>query len=360
VKKFTAALFLALACSLTAKAAITEIRKDFPKQSSALSPAAILSAPGSNASYLVCVYLSQSGSANTLSAIIRWTDENSQSQSFTFSSPARLISNCDPIRNLAHTVPTVETSGTYHATYDLYVVGFGFWTTGSQGQGGITEPFANWHLSGGPITLLSPVGAATYMLALDCSDQGAAGTLNWTDEVGVQTVTVSPSLNGALIPVHVAGASNLVFTGGSCFVSAVSMGTPKAGSGPITDYELNMLKYTDVTWPNSLAVVPATAEAPTTTYAFAANIAQQPNFSGYTLEIFGGDLFVQILYAGENGAPGNSDGTALTFPAGIVGANYRAGDPYVIFDIATAINRFTTFGWGASPTYSAEVDVIRF
>jgi hypothetical protein len=347
---------LALTCSPKANAAISEVRKDFPRQTAALPATALLSAPSGNASYLMCVYLSQPGTNNNLSAILRWTDENSQSQSFTFSAASGVISNCDPIRNLAGTAPTVETSGVFHAKYDLFVVGFGFWTTGSQGQGGITEPFANWHLSGGPATLLSPIGASTYLIAADCANDGAPGTLNWTDEVGSQTVTISPSLNGALIPVHLAAGKSLVFASGSCYLSAASMGTPKAGSGPLTDYELNLLNYTDVKWPGT---VPVISDGPATTYAFAGNIAQVPNSSGAVLELYGDDLFLQILYADDHGAPGNSAGTDPTSPIGIVGAGYRGGNPFT-FNITTALNGGTAHRWGASPKYSAEVDVIQF
>jgi len=361
VKYFAVALLLVLAftCSLNANAAISEIRKDFPRQTASLSATAFLSAPAGNASYLVCVYLSQPGSSNSLSAIVRWTDENSLSQSFTFSAASGVISNCDPIRNLANTSPTVETSGTYHGTYDLFVVGLGFWTTGSQRQGGITEPFANWHLSAGPTTLLSPLGGVTYLIAGDCSD-GAAGTLNWTDEVGSQTVTISPSVSGAFIPVHVAAAASLVFTSGSCYLSAVDMETPKAGSGPLTDYEVNLLNYTNVTWPNSKPVVTA---GPTTMYVFAGNIAQAPNSGGHVLEMFGDDLFLEILYANTDGVPGNNDGTYATFPIGIVGAGYRRANPAdnkYTFNITTAINDYAFLGWGATAKYSAEVDVIQF
>lgn len=364
MKYFAATLLLvvvlALTCAPNANAAITEIRKDFPRQTAALSATAILSAPAGNASYLVCVYLSQPGSSNSLSAIVRWTDENSQSQSFTFSGASGVISNCDPIRNLLHTAPTIETSGTYHGTYDLFVVGFGFWTTGSQGQGGINVPFKNWHLTSGPTTLLSPLGGVTYLVAADCGD-GATGTLNWTDEVGAQVVTLNPTISGGFIPVHVAADDSLVFASGSCYLSAIDMETPKAGSGPLTDYELNLLNYTDVTLlgPVPFSVV---SGGPTTTYVFAGNIAQVPNSAGTVLGLFGNDLFLQILYADDNGAPGNNAGTYDTFPVGIVGAGYRFGsvDNPFTFNITTAINNFSTYGWGASPKYSAEVDVIQF
>lgn len=358
MKRFFVIVILAIACSLTASAALTEIRKEFPKQTAALTATAILAAPGGNASYLVCVYLSQPGSSNSLSATLRWKDENSQFQSLTFSAISGVISNCDSIRNLAGTAPTVETSGTYRGTYDLFVVGFGFWTTGSQGQGGITEPFANWQLTSGPITLLSLDGAATYLVAADCSS--GAGTLTWGDEIGNQAVTVSASLSGALIPVHVAAAKSLVFASGSCYLSAVDMQTPKVGAGPLIDYELNLLNYTDVKWPKYVPVV--TDVEKTTTYVFAGNIAQAPNSGGEVLEMFGDNLFLEILYADENGVPGNNAGTTATFPIGVVGAGYRNGsaDNPFTFNITTAINNFGTLGWGASPKYSAEVDVIQF
>lgn len=357
MKYFAIALLLALTFSPFANAALTEIRKEFPNRKAALPPRAVLTAPGSDASYLVCVYLSQSGSANTLSAILRWTDENSLPQSFIFSATQGVISNCDPIRNLARTAPTIETSGTYSKEYDLFVVGFGFWTTGSQGQGGITAPFANWHLTSGPTTLLTELGAVTYLIAADCAG-GTTGTLNWTDEIGSQTATISPSLSGALIPVHVAAAKNLVFASGSCYLSAVNMGTPKAGSGPLTDYELNLLNYPDVKWPIRVRVLSADS---TTTYVFAGNIAQAPNSLGQVLELSGDNLFLEILYASDNGAPGNNDGTAATFPTGIVGAGYRSGtvnNPFT-FTITTAINNDSLPRWGAAPN-SAEIDVIQF
>lgn len=358
MKKSAVTLLLALTCSIFAHAALSEIRKEFPKQTAPLPATAILSAPAGNANYLLCVYLSQAKTPNTLSVILRWTDENALSQSFTFSAASGVISNCDPIRNLAHTAPTVETSGSYKGKYDLFVAGFGFWTSGSQGQGGITVPFANWHLTSGPTILLSEAGAATYLIAADCSN-GAAGTLTWTDEVGAQSAVLSTSLSGMFIPVHVAASGSLVFASGSCYLSAINMGTPQTGSGPLTDYEVNLLNYTSVKWPK---YVPVVTQGPNTTYVVAGNIAQAPNSAGRVLELFGDDLFLEILYANEQGAPGNNAGTDAPFPIGIVGAGYRRGNPdgTFTFNITTALNNYSSLGWGASPTYSAEMEIIQF
>ncbi len=152
----------------------------------------------------------------------------------------------------------------------------------------------------------------TYLLAADCSDR-VAGTLNWTNEVGAQVITVSPSLSGALIPVHVAADDSLVFASGSCYLSSVDMETPKS----FTDYEVNLLNYTDVKWPNFVPVV-------------------------------------------TDGAPGNNDGPYATSPIGILGAGYRSGTPDnpFTFSITTAVNDSYTLGWGASPKYSSEIDAV--
>ncbi|HEY6302912.1 MAG TPA: hypothetical protein VIX14_07575 [Terriglobales bacterium] len=109
-------------------------------------------------------------------------------------------------------------------------------------------------------------------------------------------------------------------------------------------------------------LVPVVTDRRTTTYAFAGNIAQVPNSAGLVLEMFGDHLFLEILYADTEGAPGNNDGPCATSPIGILGAGYRSGTPDNPFSlrITTAINDSYTLGWGASPKYSGEIDVIQF
>ena len=135
-----ALITLSILAALPARAAISEIRKDFPNQTSLLAPTRFVSAPATTTNYLVCVYLDQPGAENPMSAVLRWTDENNLPQTFTFSAPSGPINSCNPIRNHAGTAPTIETDGAYPGSYELFVTGFGFWPGAAQAQGGITEP----------------------------------------------------------------------------------------------------------------------------------------------------------------------------------------------------------------------------
>jgi hypothetical protein len=355
------ALTLLILFSLNASAAITEIRKDFPNQTSLLPATDIISAPGATANYLVCVYLDQPGSTNSVSAILRWTDENNLAQSFTFSAPEGPVHFCNPIRNHGGTAPTIETNGAYSGSYELYVTGFGFWTTGSQGQGGITEPIHREFLNGYNGVLLTPAATGDYLIAISLGE-GGVWTLNWTDFTGPQSTTITATPSGAL-PIHVLGGTEITLNGGApnepVWVDAVHFGTPAAGAGPLTDYELNLLNYTNVKWPYFVNVLTSTTPG---MYLFAGNMARVPGKGGPAeLAFWGDNLPLQILDVEPDGAPGQNG--FFPPPLGIVGAGYRngsEGNPFV-FNITTAINRGNgQLGWGSVPPYSAEVDVLKF
>ncbi len=359
MKRLLIALMLLILSPVTGHAAITEIRKDFLDQTSLLPPTQFISAPGSTASYLVCVYLDQPGSTNSLSAILRWTDENRHPQSFIFSAPAGPVNGCNPIRNLANTAATIETEGTLPGTYELFVTGFGFWISGRQGQGGITEPIARHFLKRFDGTLLTPAATGDYLMAVSAS---TSWTLGWTDLQGTQSMNGGSSNNGYAFPIHALAGTAITFSGAAgnepVFVYAAHFGTP-SGSGPLTDYELNLLNYTNVKWPYFVNVLSSTSPG---MYLFAGNIARVPDGGGPAeLAFWGDNLFLQILDTTPDGAPGTNG--VYSAPLGIVGAGYRngsVGEPFT-FNVTTAINYGTGFpGWGSVPTYSAEVDVIRF
>jgi len=295
-----------------------------------------------------------------LSAVLRWTDENSLPQSFTFSAPSGPVNFCNPIRNLAGTAPTIETDGAYPGTYELFVTGFGFWPNGTQGQGGITEPIHREFVSQFNGVLLTPAATGDYLVAISLPN-GGAWTLGWTDFVGPQSAIGTASLNGYVFPIHALAGTEITFSGGGinepAYIDAVHFGTPSAGSGPLSDYELNLLKYTNVKWPYYVNVVTSTTSG---MYLFAGNIARVPASGGAAeLEFFGDALFLQILDCGPSGAPGTNG--AFPPPVGIVGAGYRSGseaNPFT-FNVTTAVNENGTH-WGPSGTYSAEVDVLKF
>ncbi len=354
-------LFAITLFATTANAAITEIRKDFLNQTSLLSATPFISPPGATANYLVCVYLDQPGSENSMSAVLRWTDENALPQSFTFSAPAGPANYCNPIRNHAGTAPTIETDGAYSGGYELFVTGFGFWTTGPQGQGGITEPIHREFLNGYDGVLLTPAATGDYLIAISLGE-GGVWTLNWTDTIGPQSTNIT-AIPGGAFPIHVLGGTEITFKGGGpsepVWVDAAHFGAPATGSGPLTDYETNLLNYTNVKWPYYVNVLTSTSPG---MYVFAGNIARVPGGGGPAeLAFWGDDLFLQILDAEPDGAPGKNG--FLPAPVGIVGAGYRdgsEGEPFS-FNVTTAINRGNgVLGWGSVPSYSAEVDVIRF
>ena len=361
MKQLFTVLTLLVLFAITANAAITEIRKDFLNQTSLLSATPFISAPAATANYLVCVYLDQPGSENSMSAVLRWSDENARPQSFTYSAPSGPVNYCNPIRNHAGTAPTIETDGAYPGTYELFVTGFGFWTTGAQGQGGITEPIHRQLINGFDGVLLTPAAAGDYLIAISLGE-GGVWTLNWTDSTGPQTMTSSSAVSGAF-PIHVLAGSEIKFSGGGpnepAYVDAVHFGPPSAGAGPLTDWETNLLNYTNVKWPYYVNVLTSTSPG---MYVFAGNIARVPGGGGPAeLAFWGDDLSLQILDTEPSGAPGKNG--FFPAPVGIVGAGYRngsEGNPFA-FNITTAINRGNgQLGWGSVPPYSAEVEVLKF
>lgn len=341
-----ALLSLALAFTLipaTAHAGLTEIRKDFSGLTSLLSATAIVTAPTSDASYLICV--SVSGSADA-TPTIQWTDENGAAQSWSSG-----YNGCTLIRNHANTVPTVETTPVNNATppfpaYALSVFGFGFWPTGSQGQGGISEavmaPNTELQIEGGDyLAVVGGYHSCSGGVSLTGRD---TGTINISNGVG--ETEILPFSTGGYIGWYPGGGCDSANT-----LIIVKFGTPSSGPGPLTDYEYNLLHWTNSTYPNYKMVLPETGSAGFNVL-LAANIAEVPNSSSVSegLDLYGG------MMSQTSCATTSLIGTPSGTPASCVTAAYQP--PSTFIELMT----YKTPGqaWGASPTYNAEVDVIQF
>jgi hypothetical protein len=100
-------LIFILAMPLTARAAITEVRKDFLNLTSLLPASAVMAAPSVAGSYMICV---TAGNVETTAptAILRWTDENGLPRSFTYPAVNGVPNGCDFIRNAAGSAATIE------------------------------------------------------------------------------------------------------------------------------------------------------------------------------------------------------------------------------------------------------------
>src|SRR5271156_3403950 len=165
-------------------ASLSEIKEDFLNQTTLLSATQLLTPGASSGSYWLCVYVSQPHAASTngsyvpMSAVLRWTDENGKSQSQSAGSPIDdSFKFCYTlIRNRALTAPSIETDGAVSGPYNLFVIGLGFWSTGSQKQGGLTEPLSQAIVSqsaGTTIPLLQVNATGTYLFNATCC-QGSA------------------------------------------------------------------------------------------------------------------------------------------------------------------------------------------
>ena len=364
-------------------AALSEIRKDFQKQTKLLAPTAIMGAPGADGSYMIAVYLDQPA-GGTVAASLSWTDENGDLQEQTVSSQASYA-----IRVKANTAPTVATTGTVNGNYNLYVIGLGFWKPVPPGQGipepiseqgGITEPisatFTN-ETSDVPATmLLAPTSDGTYFIALytiypNGGTYGGTVTLRWTDEQGPESMTTAICVNGSpcglggnpgiyqpsslAFPVHAVANSQITIeatspqTPYSFQVAGIRFGTPSTGAGPLTDYEGNLLHWTVATWPKYETLVACSAKQGL--YLVSANIAgPDPDAKAIGTWIGISDI-ISAISVGTNW-PG--------IPHQVVVPAYPVCDSEGRGLIFYGTYNGTNPIWGASPTYSLEVDAAAF
>jgi hypothetical protein len=222
----------------------------------------------SDASYLLCI----ANYDSPVKPMLAWTDENGTPQSWT---PPPLPANdygyygCHFLRNHAGAGVTVSTAGSL-GPYSLAVFGFGFWPNQPQKQGGITEAVlgvnAQAKMPGGP-----------YLIIFNGD--------SWDCEIalGIPGLPAGFSLTESAIFPFIAGPGYVVTeqlsASGTCDSSdqltVISFGTPSTGPGPLTDYEDDLLDWTNATYPYYKTVF--TAGASGANFLLATNIAEQPN-----------------------------------------------------------------------------------
>ncbi len=349
-------LGVAVCClALSAHAAVTEIRKDFPAQTALLNNVPVLSAPASTGEYLISAYLDQPKSS-AVTAALSWLDENGSRHYETLGTPSA-VSGSVLVRVQANTSPTISTRGNVTGAYDLYVVGLGFWPAGNSGQGGMTEPvnYSGWPLTS--TTLVSTAFDADYYALILIPNIGSkALSLNWTDAQTSHSFVVKQNAltttgTGFQLIHAVAGSSVTINSNCSencptATIVLIDMGMPAPGSGPLSDHEHYLLDWTNATYPNQEVVV--NQGSTTGIGLFLANITEPiaSSCNGETLyAITQSTGYAMQIHASCDGKP-----YSLIFPSFITSGSTAA--------IETE-NWQGNF-WGSSPTYSAEGIVVEF
>jgi hypothetical protein len=350
------AAFLLAICG-SASASVTEIRKDFFNRTTNLHATAIMSAPTGDASYLIGVYESTTSCA--IVPVLRWIDENgiARSQPGTVGSGANcyvsLIAN---IRVQAKTRPTIETGGDDNAShYSLYVSGLGFWPSGVQGQAGLSEVTGSLPTKDLVYALAAYGPAVSTTALLIAYSTGYAGKdvpyVYWTDEYGNKTLPV-PVGASAIVPVRIAGGTKVwihTYHGDNTWYAVIAFGAPAKGSGPFGDYEANLLDWTDASYPNWQTLF--TAGSAGANILLLSDVTEPAN-SGTVGE------GLQAYWTNQTSVP-----CAAALVAGPSGIPASCVSP--VFVGSNSPLEFRTYNstgspWGPSPTYSAEVDVLKF
>jgi hypothetical protein len=327
---------------IRARAAVTEIRKDFLDLTSLLPASPVMAAPSVAGSYMICVTV---GNVETTAptAVLRWTDENGLPRSFTYPAVNGVPNGCDLIRNAAGTAATIETDGSYDGSYNLVVFGIGFWPNGTQAQAGLSEA-VNYAVSGANGGFEFSFPGFPWLFAViansNCQWQltgGSAGTLS---EAGARISTSYGTGSGEFSTLTTACNYTLI---------ALQFGGPQVGSGPLTDYEYDLLDWTDATYPQLMTVFTASGDG--ANILLASNIAEKPNSKTKSEELiasWSGQISVPCA-ASVVGEPSGEPGSCVS--SAVI-------EPNTALQIQT--RNAPGQGWGSSPAYSAEVDVIEF
>ncbi len=356
-----AAFSLALCAS--GSASLTEVRHNFFNQRVNLPATAIMQAPTGDASYLISLYESTVNCA--IVPTLRWTDENGVARSHQAAvgptGPGPGLGNCylsltADLRVKAHTAPTVETTGDENRfVYSLYVSGIGFWPTGAQRQGGLSEITGTLPGVDSQYFLAVYRAAASTSALLVAYSTGAVGGdipyLSWTDENGYNSQAV-PVGTSVIIPMRIAASTKVWIQtnpGATTWYALILFGPPAKGAGPFADYEANLLDWTNATYPALQTLF--TAGSAGSNILLLSDVTETAN---------GGTISegLQVYWTNQTSVP-----CAATLTAGPLGVPASCISP--VFVGSNSPLQFRTYNntglaWGASPTYSAEVDALVF
>ena len=349
-----------------AGAAVTELRNHYWAQTRTLPATAVLTAPSSDGSYILTIALediscsaTQGKSGNFVIAIIHWIDENGVQRAYrTPNDGTCTTSKLLPMRVKAATAPTLETTlavGPGSCLYNLFVDGFGF-SALTQGQAGIAEPVQLQWLNQTSAQTLSLTGISSNLflisvLVMHHGVGGIASVLTWWGDTGMNQ---APASSLAAFIHAGSGQARLQISGDvsqgyDVYVRAVTFGIPGKGMGPLTDYEYKLLDWNNATYPARKTIFVTGNQG--ANILLSSNIAEEPNPGNDGMGLFvywSNQLAVPCAAAvgsGLDGAPGACSSPALIAPNSPV-----------------QLQTYNTDGspWGASPTYSAEVNVIQF
>jgi len=349
-----------LAVCASGRASVTEIRQNFFNQKTNLPATAIMVAPVGDASYLISVYESTASCAVAVVPTLRWTDENgvarSQQGAVGPGSGNCYLSIIVNLRVHANTAPTVEATGDDGGSvYSLYVSGLGFWPSGAQGQGGLSEvtgtlPTKNLVYA---LPVYGPAASASALLV--AYSTGYAGKdvpyASWTDEDGNNSVEV-PAGTSAVIPLRIAGGTKLwihTYPGDTTWYAVIIFGVPSAGAGPFGDYEANLLDWSDATYPNWQTLF--TAGSAGANILLLSDVTEPAN-NGTVGE------GLQVHWTNQAAAP--CAASLVAAPSGVPAS--CVSPVFVGSNSPLQLRTYNSTGvpWGPSPTYSAEVDVLQF
>ena len=243
-----------LVAVLPAHAGLTRVAKDFVNQTAVFSAIAVMTPPASDGSYLMSMFINQPPkSKGAVVATLRWTDEQgAQSTILGLHDNNLPQGTVFPIRVVAHSAVTVETSGTVGASYDLFVRGVGFWIPGT-GTSSLSDYHKNlllWSNATYPnqqVVLTAPAADKSYLLRVNINEPANTGndlmclSILSTDEYSrslTETACANPDGSPAmmLFPLRVKGGTTVQLV-------TFHAGPPKWGGSPTYNVTVDAIGF---------------------------------------------------------------------------------------------------------------------